>query len=439
MVGEAVEIIIVAGILLGFTVFFLTYVSPAQGPTMYTPSEQPALTNLAQQVLDRVVFVNAPISTRAGQGWSIIDLALASPGPLYQPQIDDSKLSQLLAASAQGSLCTIDQKTAASALGISRAVAIGYGLLAPSYSDVTYNYTRILMNFFGRSWDSYDFTLIIKPLVNLTICPNLQLASATITRSDPICSGVQQGVWVRSTAGGRVVVTAIYCRTDAGCDVSSYQLSLSKSGAYWQAQVPLPQSYFQGLGDSAGLALIAQRVDYPRASDFYLFNVSSRSLIYGMYSPDGRIWLFHDATVSCGSGNVPALGIRRLDVYTGAGFITLANDVVLNPGVGSGSVKVDACQSCTNNAHCAACWVTPPANALFAVAWAERNSQGGSAPQGVMIIIPLVPTPPQATIRVDTWLRWTPNAPALQSAVATRIVDSQSATYQLQLVLYKKP
>ena len=439
-VSEAVEIVLVAGVLLGFTIFLMGYVMPGGGPTVYSKEQQAPQINLAQQALDRVVLLNSPVVARTGQGWSIVDLALAAPGPLYQPQLDDSKLAELFPA-AGGQLCTIQQQAFADATGITQAALVGYGVLKPATGSVNFDYVSILKNFFGRDWDKYDITLIIRPLVNLTICPNIQVGSVVIQRRDPMCTGVQQGVWIRSTAGGRVVATAVYCTTDAGCDLSSRDLRLAYNPGVglWEAQLELPSSYFQGLGTTSSLVVFAERVTYPRAMDFYVFNTTSRSLAYGIYSYDGRVWFAHDATVSCGSGNIPALGIRRLDVYTGGGFVTLAQDVTLDPGVGAGDVKVDMCQNCVSNARCAACWVQPPAGALFAVAWVESNSQGGSDPGSAIIVVPLFPTPPNAVIRVDTWLRWTPVEPKLQAAAATRIVDSKSATYSIQLVLYKRP
>ncbi|MGC9050821.1 hypothetical protein [Pyrobaculum sp.] len=442
MAWEAIEVATVAGVLLGFVLFVYSYLFPFYGPTQYKPSDQPQLVNAAQQALDRVVFINSPTAARSGSGWSIVDLALSAPAPLYQPQIDVSKLASLQQG-ASGAACYIQQKALVDATGISSAVLTGYGVLKPAAPSASFDYVRILKNFFGGDWDRYDFTLVISPLVNLTVCPNVVVQTpagdVAIYRKDPMCQGVGQGVWVRSTAGGRVVATAIRCEVGAGCALSSYDLRLSRSGQWWEAQIPMPVTMFNGLGDTAGLVVIAQKVDYPRAMDYYVFNTTSRSLVYGMYGTDGMLWFMHDATVSCGSGNIPALGIRSVDVFTGAGFQNLASDVTLDPGVGVGAVKVDYCGSCTSNSRCAACWVEPPPGALFAVVWAERNSQGGSAPRSVIVVVPLMPTPPQAVIRIDTWLRWTPNEPRLQSAVATRVVESQSATYLLKLVLYRRP
>jgi len=405
---------------------------------MYTPSQQPSLTNLAQQTLDRVVFTNSKVFVKSGGGWYVVDLALSAQRPLYQPQIDETKLALL--STAAGPLCEISQRAFIDAVGVDGAVYVGFGVLSPAGVSLAFDYVRILRNFFGEDWDRYDVTLIVKPLVDLTICPNIRAGEVVIKREGPMCGNVPQGaVVVRSTAGGRVVVTGIRCDVELGCDVFSYDLTLAYVDGVWEAQVPLPPSAYDRLGDTAGLALIAQRVDYPRAFDLFVFNTTSRSLVYGMYGPDGKLWILHDHTVSCGVGDNAALGLRKVDVYTGAGFVTLATDVVLNPGVGAGSVKVDACQSCTQNARCAACWVEPPANAVFAVVWVERNSQGGSAPRSVMLLVPLVPTPPLSVIRIDTWRRWTPQEPKLQSAVATRIVDGQTTTYQLQLVLYRRP
>ena len=101
---------------------------------------------------------------------------------------------------------------------------------------------------------------------------------------------------------------------------------------------------------------------------------------------------------------------------------------------------MDHCSKCTDNARCAACYVTPPPGSLFMVVWVERNSQGGNAPEGTMVIIPLAPTPPKAPVRVDTWRRWgLQSPPQTPSAVATRVVDSQVATYVAELTLYKWP
>ena len=86
-VSEAVEIVLVAGVLLGFTIFLMSYATAGWGPTMYSKEQQAPQINLAQQALDRVVLLNSPIAVRSGQSWRIVDLALAAPGPLYQPQL----------------------------------------------------------------------------------------------------------------------------------------------------------------------------------------------------------------------------------------------------------------------------------------------------------------------------------------------------------------
>jgi len=452
---EAVEVVLVSGILIGFIIFLFTLIP--QQTELYAVA-QPALMNLAQQALDRVILAQGDIATRHANKWIIVDLALSAQRPLYQPQIDSAKLGALAAPEAQGPTCTIQQQKLVEESGVSQGVLVGYGVLAPRQS-YTYDNASILKNFFGPSWDKYDMTLVLKPLVNLTICPNYPVGSVTIKRNDPMCAraNVPSGnVWITSTANGTVVVTVVYCPAGEECQIAStkdyfrdrIEVELGGSGHvsnkvyyYYSDITEMLAPYLQDVPQGAGVAVFAQKVDYPRAFDFWLFNVSNRPLVYGFYTPDGRVWITHEATVSCGSGNIPALGIRRLDAYTGAGFTNLAHDAVLNPGHGQGQVKVDRCDKCEDTARCAACYVMPPPGSLFIVVWVERNSQGGNAPEGTMVIIPLAPTPPKAPVRVDTWRRWRnlQSPPQTQSAVATRVVDSQAATYLVELTLYKWP
>jgi len=436
---EAVEVVLVSGILIGFILFLFT-LTPQQ-TELYTVA-QPALMNLAQQALDRAILMQGNISTRRADGWAIVDLALSAQRPLYQPQIDSAKLGVLTAPAAQGPTCVIQQQRLIEASGMSQGVLAGYGILAPRQS-YTYDYEAILMNFFGPAWDKYDMSLVLKPLVNLTICPNYPVGSITIRRNDPMCANVPLGkVWITSTANGTAAVTVVYCPVGGLCQIDSVKDYFKgfTNGLYYYDITDMLAPYLQDIPNGAGVAVFAQKVDYPRAFDFWLFNITNRPLVYGFYTPDGRVWITHDATVSCGSGNTPALGIRRLDAYTGAGFTNLAQDAVLDPGLGQGQVKVDHCSKCTDTARCAACYVTPPPGSLFMVVWVERNSQGGNAPQGTMVIIPLAPTPPKAPVRVDTWRRWgLQRPPQVQSAVATRVVDSQVATYLAELTLYKWP
>jgi len=442
---EAVEVVLVSGILIGFILFLFT-LTPQQ--TELYAVAQPALMNLAQQALDRAILMQGNITTRRADGWTIVDLALSAQRPLYQPQIDSAKLGALAAPAAQGPTCVIRQQKLVEASGISQGVLVGYGVLAPRQSYAC-DYEAILKNFFGPAWDKYDMTLVLKPLVNLTICPNYPVGSVTIRRNDPMCAKVPLGkIWVTLNAtgtavNGTVVVTVIHCPVGGECQIASaegYFKFDPNLRLYYYDVTGLLAQYLQDVPQGAGVAAFAQKVDYPKAFDFWLFNVSNRPLVYGFYTPDGRVWITHDATVSCGSGNTPALGIRRLDAYTGAGFTNLAQDAVLDPGQGQGQVKVDQCSKCVGNARCAACYVTPPPGSLFMVVWVERNSQGGNAPEGTMVIIPLAPTPPKAPVRVDTWrCRGLQSPPQTQSAVATRVVDSQAATYAAELTLYKWP
>jgi len=439
---EAVEVVLVSGILIGFVIFLFT-LTPQQ--TELYAVVQPALTNLAQQALDRAILAQGNIATRRTDGWAIVDLALSAQRPLYQPQIDSAKLGALTAPEAQGPTCEIQQQALVAKAGVSQGVLVGHGVLAPRLS---YAYEAILKNFFGPSWDKYDMSLVLKPLVNLTICPNYPVGSVTIKRNDPMCANAPLGkIWVTLNAtgtavNGTVVVTAIYCPVGGGCQIASaegYFKFDPDLRLYYYDATDLLAPYLQDIPNGAGVAAFAQKVDYPRAFDFWLFNITNRPLVYGFYTPDGRVWITHDATVSCDSGNTPDQGKRRLDVYAGAGFKRLVQDAVLIPGQGQGPVFVDDCSKCTNTATCAACYVTPPPGSHFIVLWVERDSQGDNTPERTMVIIPLT-TPPKAPVRVDTWRRWgLQSPPQTPSAVATRVVDSQAATYLVKLTLYKWP
>ncbi len=387
-------------------------------------------------MLDRIVLTQGDIAVKTASGqktvWSIVDLTLSAPRPLYQPQIDDGKLSLSATPSQAGGLCDIEQKAFVEETGIDKASIVSFGVLTPAGGAVTVDYNAILKNFFGNQWDLYDISIRIRPLVNLTICPNVKIGQTQIQRDNPMCRDVPPGVWVRSTAGGRVVVTVIYCGDV--CGLYSREYNLAESGSIYQVNVL--DSQLANLLNSDGVVVYAQRVDYPRAFDIYGFNLTNRPLAFGMFLPlRGRqLWLLHDSLCSADS-NTPALGVRYLSIYTGSGFIELGSDITLNPGRGAGVVKVDHCGGCTSTARCAACWVDVPADALFAVVWVESSGQGLRS----LVVVPLMPVPPLGAVELNTWKRWISIEPKLQTAVATRVVDSQSVTYLLEVVVYRKP
>ncbi|MFN3804767.1 MAG: hypothetical protein ACK4SY_06900 [Pyrobaculum sp.] len=429
---EAVEVAVVAGILLAFVAFAFLLL-PAHAPP-YDVTQQPQLTNLAQQALDRMIIAEGDIAARRQGGqpaWRIVDLTLSAPRPLYQPQIDDRKLVMLTYGTAASGTCEIRQQAFVEETGVDRAYVAGFGVLTPAGS-VEVDYAALLKNFFGEKWDLYDMSVRIKPLANLTICPNIQ----GFTRGDPMCVDVPQGVWIRSTAGGRVVATVLYCYDDV-CDVYSKTYSLTPSGQFYQANM-LDDRLNRLIQDTAGgrshLAIYVQRLDYPRGFDLYAFNTADRPLAYGMFlSFRNQLWLLHDSLCRADS-NPPALGVRKLQIYTGGGFINLGSDITLDPGQGAGVVKVDHCSGCTSNARCAACWVEVPPNALFAVVQVERVGR----PESALAVVPLMPVA-RGSIQLDTWRRWTPLEPKLQTAKATRVVDSQSATYLVEVLVYRRP
>ncbi|MFN7106487.1 MAG: hypothetical protein ACK4M3_07915, partial [Pyrobaculum sp.] len=258
---EFVEVVVVAGIFLAFVAFAFLLL-PAHAPP-YDITQQPQLANIAQQVLDRMVLTEGDVAVKR-QGvkpvWKIVDLTLSAPRPLYQPQIDDRKLVMLTYGTTASGTCEIEQKAFIDETGVDRAYMAGFGVLTPA-SGMEVDYGAMLKNFFGERWDFYDLSVRIRPLANLTICPNI----LGFTRGDPMCVGVPQGVWIRSTAGGRVVGTVLYCYDDM-CDVYSQTYSLTPFGQFYQANMlddrlnRLIQDTKSGLSH---LVIYVQRVDYP--------------------------------------------------------------------------------------------------------------------------------------------------------------------------------
>ena len=56
------------------------------------------------------------------------------------------------------------------------------------------------------------------------------------------------------------------------------------------------------------------------------------------------------------------------------------------------------------------------------------------------MIIPLMPFPPLMRVDVRTWLRWGySQTPGVYSAVATRVVDGSASSYNVTLILFRRP
>jgi hypothetical protein len=102
---------------------------------------------------------------------------------------------------------------------------------------------------------------------------------------------------------------------------------------------------------------------------------------------------------------------------------------------------VDKCSACTSNARCAACYVDgiPPAAslAIISVETSAAQAAGGGTD---LVIIPLMPFPPLMRVDVRTWLRWGySQIPEVYSAVATRVVDGSASSYNVTLILFRRP
>ncbi|MFN3805521.1 MAG: hypothetical protein ACK4SY_10740, partial [Pyrobaculum sp.] len=200
----------------------------------------------------------------------------------------------------------------------------------------------------------------------------------------------------------------------------------------------------------AGAVVYAQRVDYPRASDvFSIYNLTDRPLAYGMYLPyQERVWLLHDSLCQPpdqrgASEDNRRLGIRYLYVFTGTQVKTIDVNATLDPGVGNATIKADECSKCIDTpgggrpARCAACWLEAPRGAMFMAVWVESSGQK----QARLVVIPLVSwLYGERGVVVETWRRWgLTREPVVQTAVATRVVDSQSVTYLVEVAVYRWP
>ncbi|MEM4605315.1 MAG: hypothetical protein QXR68_08245, partial [Pyrobaculum sp.] len=208
-------------------------------------------------------------------------------------------------------------------------------------------------------------------------------------------------------------------------------------------------------GGNEPLVVLFEKIDKPTLI-CYSTTQGDRPFAYGFTTVrDGALALYiaHDVAFSCGGGkdksrgedkrrgNVPALGVRRVDLYLGGSKYTVAKDITLDPGVGEGSVKVEPCSSCTNNARCTACYIANiPREAKVAVVAVETDAPEQAGGGLDIIVVPLVPYPPFMSINITTWTRWGfTREPWVPAAVATRVVDSPSTTYNVTLWVYRRP
>ncbi|ACB39071.1 hypothetical protein [Pyrobaculum neutrophilum] len=436
---ESVELVVTVALLLAFvggTYYFFTWVSDFSKQQQL----QADLSAQAQNVLDRIIYYR-PYNP-------LKELGVGLDGRY----VDDRYIAlYALAAGGRppGQTCTIQSQALASAVGTSQATLVGRGWLYVDPQQLSLDYVDIVKDLFGSVapdgvtplYNKYDLWLTITPVVNATCSIN----------NDGTASLQLFTTYGRRPVDGKVVYTILYAAPSGSSGVlcSKTGVGYTQGGTLvvkWQDQLTCdPQGTVVPDTNTGTLVVIFEKIDRP-ATLCYAVAGKQRPLAYGFVLPTSSgpvLYIAHDATVSCGSGNLPALGVRYVDLFWGGSRYRVASDVTLDPGVGRGRVKVDRCSACTGSSQCAACYIDgiPPA-AKLAVIYVERNSQGQSdqTPLVDLIVVPVAPYPPLMRVDVRTWLRWGfVNTPQVYSAVATRVVDSPTSTYNFTLVLYRWP
>ena len=429
---ESIELVVATVLMLAFvggTYYVFSWASGFAGQQQM----QADLSAAAQSVLDRVIH------HRSYNPLKELGLGLESG------LVDDGAVAlYALAAGSQpqGQSCDIENSALADAVDTDQATLVGRGWLYVRSQRFSFDYDAIMRSLFGSVapdgvtplYKAYDLWLVVTPLINAT-CPIDGYGSAELK--------------LFTTFGGRpvdgpVVYMILYVkRGGVLCAKSGIQSTLNgRLVVLWNQPLVCDDGSTELPDPSTGtIAVIFEKLVRPST---VCYNTTGRSqpFVYGFVLPTEsgpRLYMAHGTTVSCGPGGVPPLGVSStVDLYWGGSRYRVASNVVLNPGVGPHSGGVDRCSACTSSAGCAACYVDgiPPA-ARLAVISVQTSAPGAGTD---LVIIPLVPYPPLMRVDVRTWLRWGySQIPEVYSAVATRVVDGSAYSYNVTLILYRRP
>jgi len=429
---ESIELVLATVLMLAFvggTYYVFYWASGFAGQQQM----QADLSAAAQSVLDRVIHHRSYNPLK--------ELGLGLEGGL----IDDRMVAlYALAAGSQpqGQSCTIQSGALANAVGTNQATLVGRGWLYVRPQRLSLDYDAVVRSFFGSVapdgvtplYKAYDLWLVVTPLVNAT-CPidsygRAELRLFTTYGGRPVDGQVAYMILYAKPGGVLCEKRGLQSTQNGRLEVSWNQQLLCDDGS---TEVPDP--------DRGTVAVIFEKLERP-STVCYNTTGRSRPFVYGFVLPTESgptLYMAHGTTVSCGSGGVPRLDVySTIDLYWDGSRYRVASNVVLNPDVGWRSGEVDRCPACTSSAECAACYVDgiPPA-AKLAIISVETSAAGAGAD---LVIIPLMPFPPLMRVDVRTWLRWGySEIPGVYSAVATRVVDGSASSYNLTLILFRRP
>ncbi|MEM4578506.1 MAG: hypothetical protein QXU59_06755 [Pyrobaculum sp.] len=429
----AVALTVVLAFVLGFVYIFDWFGVSKQQEFVYAD-----LSAAAQQALDRILW-SRPLDPSRGLG-------LGGDGRY----IDDSFVYFYATATATPSLqtCKIESKALVNHLGIDEAYLAGRGWLVLKREAASLDYEKILANLFGEvgRWgfdgrsplQLFDIKLLVTPVATAKCEIRNDYATFRIVSKGP-------------PQDGRVVYSLYYVKKgDAKKDnvlCTAYGIGYTSNGEL-RLKIGDLQFYCDDgstarPGSNEPLVVLFEKIDKPTLI-CYSTTQGDRPFAYGFTTVrDGALALYivHDSAISCGGGNNAVLGVRYVDLYLGGSKRTVAEDITLDPGVGKGSVKVEPCSSCTKSAHCTACYIANiPREAKVAVVAVETSAAAQAGGGLDIIVVPLVPYPPFMSINITTWTRWGfTREPWVPAAVATRVVDSPSTTYNVTLWVYRRP
>jgi hypothetical protein len=425
---ESIELVLATVLMLAFvggTYYVFYWASGFVGQQQM----QADLSAAAQSVLDRVIH------HRSYNPLKELGLGLESG------LVDDGAVAlYALAAGSQpqGQSCAIQSGALADAVGTNQATLVGRGWLYVRPQRLSLDYDAIMRSLFGSVapdgvtplYKAYDLWLVVTPLINATC---------------PIDSYGRAELRLFTTYGGRpvdgpVAYTILYARRGGVlCAKSGLQSTLNgRLVVLWNQTLVCDDGSTELPDPTRGtVAVIFEKLVRP-STVCYNTTGGSRPFVYGFVLPTEsgpRLYMAHGTTVSCGPGGVPSLDVNStIYLYWGGSRYRVVSNVVLNPDVGG----VDRCLACTSSAGCAACYVDgiPPAARLAVI-----SVQTSAAGMGTdLVIIPLVPYPPLMRGDVRTWLRWGySQIPEVYSAVATRVVDGSAYSYNVTLILYRRP
>ena len=438
---ESIELVLATVLMLAFvggTYYVFYWASGFAGQQQM----QADLSAAAQSVLDRVIHhrsYNPLKELGLGLGGGLID--------------DRVVVLYTLATGSQppGLSCTIVSGALANAVDTNQATLVGRMWLYARPQRLSLDYDAVMRSLFGSVapdgvtplYKAYDLWLVVTPLIKAT-CPidmygRSELRLFTTYGERPV--------------DGRVAYMILYVRSDGVlCAKSGLQSTLNgRLVVPWNQPlvcddgstvVPDPTGPAARIGglepDMYTVAVIFEKLDQPSTVCYNTTGNRGQPYVYGLVLPTESgltLYVAHSTTMSCGYRWPSALDVSSttIDLYGGGSRYRVASNVVLNPDVGPHSGGVDRCSACTSSAGCVACYVDgiPPAAKLAIISVQAPTD---------FVIIPLMPFPPLTRVDVRTWLRWDySQIPEVYSAVATRVVDGSASSYNVTLILFRRP